>query len=114
MVVSGSAENCSQKIRQQLRGAEELGAMMGDEDEDDGNVVFIVAFFEMKRGAKTTNRFVLRRFYLMLYPSTIGSLVSAMEKDEKETGGNALLATGHPDLAVRGDGTSSSSCFATN
>ena len=35
VVVSGSAENCSQKIRQQLRGAEELGAMMGDEDEDE-------------------------------------------------------------------------------
>ena len=49
----------------------------------------------------------------MLYPSTIGSLVSAMEKDEKETGGNALLATGYPLDLVGSDGTSSSSsCFA--
>ena len=31
VVVSGSAENCSQKIRQQLRGAEELGErVVGD------------------------------------------------------------------------------------
>ena len=52
VVVSGSAENCSQKIRQQLRGAEELGAMMGDEDEDDGKRRFHRRFFEMKEEQK--------------------------------------------------------------
>ena len=118
VVVSGSAENCSQKIRQQLRGAEELGAMMGDEDEDDGKSRrgFHRRFFRDEKRSKNRIKYVL--FLdddVMLYPSTIGSLVSAMEKDEKETGGNALLATGYPlDLVGgAGDGTSSSSsCFA--
>ncbi|CAL6304994.1 unnamed protein product [Bathycoccus prasinos] len=118
VVVSGSAENCSQKIRQQLRGAEELGAMMGDEDEDDGKSRrrFHRRFFRDEKRSKNRIKYVL--FLdddVMLYPSTIGSLVSAMEKDEKETGGNALLATGYPLDLVGGadDGTSSSSsCFA--
>lgn len=116
VVVSGSAENCSQKIRQQLRGAEELGAMMGDEDEDDGKSRrgFHRRFFRDEKRSKNRIKYVL--FLdddVMLYPSTIGSLVSAMEKDEKETGGNALLATGYPLDLVGSDGTSSSSsCFA--
>ena len=119
VVVSGSAENCSQKIRQQLRGAEELGAMMGDEDEDDGRSRrrFHRRFSRDEKRSKNRIKYVL--FLdddVMLYPSTIGSLVSAMEKDEKETGGNALLATGYPlDLVGgAGDGASSSSSSFAN
>ena len=52
-----SAENCSQKIRQ-LRGAEELGAMMGDEDEDDGKRRFHRRFFRDEKRSKNRIKYV--------------------------------------------------------
>ena len=125
VVVSGSAETCSQKIRQQLRGVEELGALADNDDDDDHD------YDGRRRSSSSRSRsrcpsrvdddkrneikYVL--FLdddVMLYPSTIGSLVRAMEKDEKETGGNALLATGYPlDFVGNASGSSkSASCFA--
>ena len=125
VVVSGSAETCSQKIRQQLRGVEELGALADNDDDDDHD-------YDGRRrrsSSRSRSRCPSRvdddkrneiKYVLfldddvMLYPSTIGSLVRAMEKDEKETGGNALLATGYPlDFVGNASGSSkSASCFA--
>ena len=127
VVVSGSAETCSQKIRQQLRGVEELGALADNDDDDDRD------YDGRRRSSSSGSRSRRRRpsrvdddkrnkikyvLFLdddvMLYPSTIGSLVGAMEKDEKETGGNALLATGYPlDFVGNASGSGkSASCFA--
>ena len=126
VVVSGSAEGCSQKIAQQLRGVEELAAE--DERKNDERGVGSASAEKHRRRprrSRTNNKSPERngrvKYVLfldddvMLYPSTIGSLVRAMEKDEKETGGNALLATGYPLDFVGGGvdgGESSSSCFA--
>ena len=143
VVVSGSAEGCSQKIAQQLRGVEELAAAAAaagkkrvrverdvEEDEtkkDERGVGSASAekYRRRSRRSRTNTKSPERngrvKYVLfldddvMLYPSTIGSLVRAMEKDEKETGGNALLATGYPLDFVGGGvdgGESSSSCFA--
>ena len=126
VVVSGSAEGCSQKIAQQLRGVEELAAE--DERKNDERGVGSASAEKYRRrprrsrtNTKSPERNGRVKYVLfldddvMLYPSTIGSLVRAMEKDEKETGGNALLATGYPLDFVGGGvdgGESSSSCFA--
>ena len=141
VVVSGSAEGCSQKIAQQLRGVEELAAagkkrvwVGRDVEEDvtknDERGVGSASAEKHRRRprrSRTNNKSPERngrvKYVLfldddvMLYPSTIGSLVRAMEKDEEETGGNALLATGYPLDFVGGgvdggDVESSSSCFA--
>ena len=128
VVVSGSAEGCSQKIAQQLRGVEELAAE--DERKNDERGVGSASAEKYRRRRSRRSRTNTKsperngrvmKYVLfldddvMLYPSTIGSLVRAMEKDEKETGGNALLATGYPLDFVGGGvdgGESSSSCFA--
>ena len=109
VVVSGSAEGCSQKIAQQLRGVEELAAE--DERKNDERGVGSASAEKYRRRRSRRSRTNTKsperngrvmKYVLfldddvMLYPSTIGSLVRAMEKDEKETGGNALLATGYP------------------
>lgn len=117
VVVSGSAETCSQKIRQQLRGVEELGAIADNADGHDYNGRRRRRRRPSGRDDDKRNKIKYVLFLdddVMLYPSTIGSLVRAMEKDEKETGGNALLATGYPlDFVGSASGTGkSSSCFA--
>jgi len=91
VVQSGKASKCSQKIRQQLRGVEfiekrneELLArrQLGKIDNTKTTMIKYVLFLDDD---------------VMLFPSTIGTLVNAMEADEREEGSNkALMATGYP------------------
>ena len=120
VVVSGSAETCSQKIRQQLRGVEELGAIADNADGHDYNGRRRRRRRRRPSGIDDDKRNKIKYVLfldddVMLYPSTIGSLVRAMEKDEKETGGNALLATGYPlDFVGSASGTGKSSSCSAN
>ena len=121
VVVSGSAETCSQKIRQQLRGVEELGAIADNADGHDYNGRRRRRRRRRRPSGIDDDKRSKIKYVLfldddvMLYPSTIGSLVRAMEKDEKETGGNALLATGYPlDFVGSASGTGKSSSCSAN